>query len=162
MKKKTAIITSKQFTKHADHYLANLLKKNKNFYVIAVIANISSANKNFFLQRYSKYFNEIYEEPDENNSIMKSISYKALLKKIKIFEASYGMSINNIFFTHRIIGGGFFSSGGKIRDHFALCFTKFLSGILGLPSKVFLCHQGLLSKSLSGFSGRSISSGLYI
>lgn len=147
MKKKIAILCSKQITRHADHYLANLLKLKNNYYLISVISNISSANKNFYYQKYSKYFDEIYQEPDENDSTEGNIKEKVLFKKIKEFERFYGMSLNNIFFTHRIIGGGFFASGGINHPRNALRENNSYINILKIALDQLLFWEGLLKRS---------------
>lgn len=147
MKKKIAIICSRQMTRHADHHLANLLKLKNNYYLISVISNISSANMNFYYEKYSKYFDEIYQEPDENVSVEKNIKEKLLIKKIKAFEMLYGMSINNIFFTHRIIGGGFFASGGINHPRNSLRENNNHINILKIALDQLLFWEHLLKKS---------------
>lgn len=112
IKKKIAIICSKQITKHSDHYLAEKLKKKDKYYVISVLANISSSNLKFYKEKYNNYFDEIIVEPNEFNSIKKNIKKEILDEEIKYFEKKYKLSLNNLFFNHRVIGGGFFASGG--------------------------------------------------
>ena len=56
--------------------------EENSYYLISVISNISSANRNFYYQKYSKYFDEIYQEHDQNESTERNIKEKVLLKKI--------------------------------------------------------------------------------
>ena len=77
-KKNIVIICSKQITKHADHYLAELFKKKNKYYIISIIANISSTNSEFYRNKYKNYFNEIIQEPDEFKSISKKTNNKDL------------------------------------------------------------------------------------
>ena len=74
MKKKIAIICSRQMTRHADHHLANLLKLKNNYYLISVISNISSANMNFYYEKYSKYFLS-EASPANNDNFLTSIAF---------------------------------------------------------------------------------------
>ena len=108
--KEIAIIGSKQDVQDAEPLFSKYLIEKKNMYTIFIVSDIT--NKKFYNKKYPDSFSEVICEPDEYDCLNENISTKTIIKKALEIEKKIGCSIYRLFFTDRVVGGGFFSSGG--------------------------------------------------
>lgn len=111
-KNKYVLVSSKQMTRDVEIYFCKYLKKNKKLKVIFNIPNTNYIDKVKYIKKYPLSFDEIVQQPNEFDALNNFIKPSVLYKQIASFEKKLNLSIYRIFFSNRILGSGFYASGG--------------------------------------------------
>ena len=110
--KPRALLVSSQMLRSIEPLLADLIRKKLNFEVTYLTK--TQEDKNFYKKYYGNFFNKI--EFNEKNidaiEIAKLPKIDNLEEKALAIEKKYDISIYRLFIANRVLGRGFFASGG--------------------------------------------------
>ncbi len=170
-KKRVIAICTKHMTKDIEIFLGKILKK-KGFHVIFFIPRLNNIDKEMYQKEFFSSFNKIYYEPNEKEALKLEINSSRVLSEITELEKKYNISMYRLYFVHRIVGSGYWASGGikqqrhKIREKsnhidvmkIALTYTKFWENIFN-TNNVFLAinlpnHAHIIAKKKGIISER--------
>ena len=106
--KKTILAFENQLIKNIQPLILEKLKAK--YKVILVVK--TTEDKKFYLNKYKNCFDQIIVYVNEFEILKKNISEKLTEKKAIQFESKLDKSLYRIFLAERVIGRGYFSSGG--------------------------------------------------
>ena len=106
----TAVIFSSQLIKNIEPLLARLLKEKKKI-KIKFIAK-TKLDVEFYYKQYGDCFDIILPLVENNQLLKSNLSDNEVENEALKFEKKYNITIYKLFFTDRVIGRGFFASGG--------------------------------------------------
>lgn len=106
----TAVMFSSQLIKNIEPLFAKLLKEKKKI-IVKFIAK-TQQDLDFYNKNYKDCFDTVISHIKDNELVEPSLSNKDIENAALKFEKKYNITIYKLFFTDRIIGRGFFASGG--------------------------------------------------
>ena len=111
-KVESIVIGSNHLVKNIEPLIAKKLKDKLNYKIIFVAK--TKEDQLFYKNNFKECFDDVYNNKFKVDStyINYHKKYKNPEKKALEIEKKYNISIYRLFFTHRVLGRGFFASGG--------------------------------------------------
>lgn len=110
MKKNTVVIFTSQLIKDSEPALATFLRNHKKLRVILCVA--TKEDKKFYDVNFPNKFDEIKVLPNQFDVLNQEFDQNEIVEQAKTMENILDSSIYRVFLSHRVVGSGFFSSGG--------------------------------------------------
>lgn len=110
--KGTILMGTNQIIKHIEPLIAKKLKDHLKFKLIFIAK--TKQDTNYYKKNFKECFHDVYNNKFKiNNAYLKyHKKYKDPEKEALKIEKKYNISIFRLFFTDRVLGRGFFASGG--------------------------------------------------